>query len=382
MIRNNRGNILRAVGMVLPLIAATTMVNGETTMTGPTISGYVDTQYGYNFNKPASETTTLRSYDAQNNNIANTAHVSLAGSFGEGIGYVVDLDAGHDANVTVGGASGSAVVLQEGYLTYKCPITHLGIKAGKFATFEGIEVIETNANPTISRGYLYGLAEPFTHVGGVLSYAMGKFDVAAGVVNGWDVPNDNNPGKTLVGKIGLNFGDPLSVTISGLSGPEQNQSTVNGIVDGKSGNIRDSADITILTKIIPKTDLYLQANAGSERNAGDFDGGGLQDDRASWSGAGIQPLVHFTDKFTVGARLEYFSDPQGYRNNAAGGVSTLIKDTCETNFTITPGYKLTDNIQVRAEYRYDTSNKKLWVDDKGVAKDSASTGALQFLVTF
>ncbi len=365
MISQNRGNVLKAFGMVLPFVLAAGQTMASET-TGPTISGYVDTQYNYDFNQPLTGITTLRSYDAQDNNIANTAHLSLAGSFGEGIGYVVDLDAGRDAKTTTGETlTGSAIALQEAYLTYLCPVTKLGLKVGKFATFEGIEVIETNANPTITRGYLYGLAEPFTHVGGVVTYAIGKIDFAAGMVNGWDLPNDNNDGKTFVGKMGLNLGDPLSATLSGTHGPEQ---------ASNNGANRDSIDLTVLTKLIPKVDLYLQGNTGTEAMAVDNDGDGTADDRGSWSGAGIQPVIHFTDKFSLGGRVEYFYDKDGARTGVAKNAST--------NMTITPGYKLTDNILARAEYRYDTSNKKIWVDDKGVAKDSTSTMAVQFVVSF
>lgn len=376
MISQKRGSILRVLGMVLPFALGAGQLMADAP-TGPTISGYVDTQYGYNFNKPITGTTALRSYDAQDNTISNTAHLSLAGSMGDGIGYVVDLDAGHDPNTTVGGQTPSSVALQEGYLTYVSS-SKIGFKFGKFATYEGIEVIETNQNPTISRGYLFGLAEPFTHVGGVVTYAVGKIDFAAGVVNGWDVPNDNNTGKTFVGKIGLNMGDPLSATLSGYHGPEQNAVTSGStIVDSRSGANRDSIDLTVLTKIIPKVDLYLQGNSGTEKQAIDSNGDGVLDAgdaRASWSGAGIQPLIHFTDKFTVGSRLEYFYDKNGAR--------TGVVKNAATNFTITPGYQITKNIQVRAEYRYDTSNKKIWVDDKGTAKDSANTVTAQFLVSF
>ncbi len=371
MNRKFRGRGLGIAGALLTLLAGS--VHAE----GPAIGGYVDTQYGYNFASPVTGVTTLRSFDSQDNTISNTAHLALTGALDGDVNYTVELDAGHDANTTVGGTSASGVALQEAYLAWSCPVTHIGIKAGKFVTFEGIEVIETNANPTISRGYLFGLAEPFTHVGGVLTYAIGKLDFAAGVVNGWDVPNDNNTGKTLVGKIGFNFGDPLSATLSGYHGPEQStvvSSTTGLPVDGRNGANRDSIDLTLVTKIIPKVDLWLQGNLGTERQVVDKDGDGVAESRGSWSGAAVQPLVHVSEKFTIGSRLEYFADKDGAR--------TGVTDASATNFTVTPGYAITKNVQVRAEYRYDTSNKKLWVDDKGVAKDNASTGTIQVVVGF
>jgi hypothetical protein len=348
---------------------------------GPAFSGYVESQYGYNFDKPLTGMTALRSYDAQDNNIANTAHIALTGSLDGGASYVVELDAGHDAATTFGaGTTSSDVGLQEAYLTWMSESTKLGVKAGKFVTFQGIEVIETNANPTISRGYLFGLAEPFTHVGGVLTYVCGKFDFAAGVVNGWDLPNDNNSGKTVVGKVGFNFGDAVTGTLSGYHGPEQAvvvdtiTAAPSTLVDNRAGANRNSVDLTVVTKIIPKVDLWLQGNWGEENQVVDLDGDTISDDRGSWSGVGVQPVIHISDKFSIGARGEYFADPDGAR--------TGVVDNFVTNFTITPGYMLSSNVQVRAEYRYDTSNKKIWVDDQGTAKDTASTAALQFIVTY
>src|SRR4051812_1334800 len=130
MMSKTRGSILLALGMLLPFVAQSGNVMAAATP--PTVSGYVDTQYGYNFAQPANGTTFGRSYDAQDNNIANTAHLSIAGTLSDPLSYVVDLDAGHDAAVTAQDAtvSPSGVILQEAYLNYACPITHLGFKVG------------------------------------------------------------------------------------------------------------------------------------------------------------------------------------------------------------------------------------------------------------
>jgi hypothetical protein len=209
-------------------------------------------------------------------------------------------------------------------------------------------------------------------------------DFAAGVVNGWDVPTDNNQGKTWVGKIGLNLGDKLSATLSGYTGTERAQTSVNGIVNDVPNSTRDSVDLTILTKIIPKVDLFVQGNAGTEDSAADNDRDGVNDDRASWSGFGIQPVVHFTDKFSLGARAEYFYDANGARvgYKVPSSAGTSADSIAMTNFTITPGYKINDNLLVRAEYRYDTANKKAWLDDNGTAKDSSNTVSAQVVVSF
>lgn len=346
----------------------------------PVISGYINTTYTYNFMKPKSGMTALRSYDAKDNNIAlNSAHLAFMGDMGV-TGYVVEVDMGSDAmlNTPVGSGAADDFDLQEAYLTYKP--NKFGLKVGKFVTFNGIEVIESKDNPTISRGFLYGLAEPFTHVGGLVTYAFSDtLDVAAGVVNGWDITTDNNDSKTAVGKIGLSFGDPLSLTISGYHGSEQanvldDPSTV-GVDESvdNDGHNRSNIDITGVTKIIPKVALWFQANSGQEERVVDLNGDGIME-LATWSGFTVQPVVEITDKFSIGARAEYFDDDKGARTGTV--------DLAARNFTIAPAYKLSDNSTVRVEYRHDSANKKVWQNDKGVAKDSNSTGSVEFIVTF
>lgn len=346
---------------------------------GPAINGYVDTQYIYSFEKPKTRTNALRSYDAMDNNITSTAHLAITGKLSEEASYTVEVDAGNDADTT-SGTSGEDVVIQEGYLTYVGG-AGFGFKAGKFATFEGIEVIESVANPTISRGFLYGLAEPFTHVGGVLTYAMEKVDFAVGAVNGWDLQDDNNKGKTIVAKAGFNFGDPLSFTVSGLHGPEQasvaDDPTTVGIdeTDNRSGANRSSVDFTGVTKLIPNVDLWFQANYGQEQDILDGDGDGVMDDDDTWGGFTVQPVINISDKFSVGARYEYFANSDGSR---VGGTD----DFSAYNVTIAPAYKLTDNVVIRLEGRQDKSNKKVFTDEDGMADDTNTTVSTQVAVTF
>ncbi len=352
----------------LPLLGLTA---GASFAEGPTVSGYVDTNWSQNTSMPADKTTTLRSYDNPDGNINNNAHVAITGSLGEQAAYVVEIDAGHEAVIT---SAGAEFDIQEAYLTY-VSASKLGIKVGKFATFQGIEVLEGPMNPTITRGYLYGIAECFTHSGGVLTYVAGKLDFAAGVINGMDVPNDNNDSKTFAWKVGYSGGDPLALTLSGYHGAEQSESVFTSSRTNTSGNIRTNIDVTGITKLIPKVDLWFQAHYGQEEMVTRFDefgvaGTGL----GKWSGFGIQPVVKISDKFSVGGRVEYFADPDG--------AKTATDDFSSTNFTVTPGYMLTDKVGVKAEYRYDMANKKVFDDEDGTLEDTASSIGLQFYAIF
>jgi len=348
----------------------------------PTISGFVDTTYNYNFNKPKDNLNVYRMYDRQTNTfLLNLVHLGFTGSMGN-VGYNIEIDGGNDTstNNAFGTSNTSVFDVQEAYLTYKCDITKLNLKAGKFATTMGIEVIESKDNPTISRGYLYHFAEPYTHVGAMVSYPFSdKIDLGLGLVNGWDNAKDNNSAKTALAKLGLNFGDPLALTVSASHGSEKGDVNLTTTTTGASvnGNNRTTIDITGVTKIIPKVALWFQYLNGTEKEvvADANDATGLV--RGQWSGFGVQPVVSFTDKFSLGTRVEYFDDEDGLKLDNGGA-----KNTYATNFTITPAYKMAENFLIRAEYRYDTANKKVFMDDKGVAKDTQSVGTLQFVVNF
>ncbi len=346
----------------------------------PTISGFVDTAYIYSFDKPLSGTIFSRSFDSQDNNISNTGQIALSGVRGD-VGYMVKLLMGNDAEIlSLSEGTRSSFDLQEAYLTYKSPSTGLGLKIGKMVTYMGIEVVESKDNPNISKGYLYNFAECITHVGGFATYSAGILDLALGAVNGWDVHPDNNKDKTMAGKMSLNWGNPLFLQLSGMSGSEQgsrqsadNPATGFNETLDNDGHTRTSVDLTGVTRIIPKLALYFQGNWGQEKKAVADPTSGLLE-LATWRGAGFQPVLSITDKFSVGARVEYFEDPEGARTGTA--------DFSGTNYTVTPAYKIAENLTFRAEYRYDRANKKVWQDDNGTAKDTSSTTSAEFIVTF
>ncbi|HUS67334.1 MAG TPA: outer membrane beta-barrel protein [Kofleriaceae bacterium] len=318
----------------------------------PTVSGFIDGTYNYNFNHPAGGVTPYHTYTAPHHSfLLNAAHVALTGSDGK-VSYAVEIDAGTDAFVNT---LDDDFDIQEAWVSYTSDIG-LGFKAGKFVTFNGIEVIESGSNPTISRGFLYGLAEPFTHVGALATYKISdQMDVAAGVVNGWDVMVDNNSLKTLVGKFGLNL-DTFILTLSAYSGPEQPLD---------DDDWRTTFDATAMVKL-GTIDLWLQANLGTEENA-------AADGDATWTGLGVQPVFHLNEELSLGARAELFSDNDGART---GFDQTLF------NVSVTPAYALTRNLILRAEGRLDVSSEDVYADTDGDASSSQVIALGEALVVF
>lgn len=369
------------MGIVLSLLSAAPAFSDA-----PKISGFIDTTYNYDFNKPASRVTAMKSFDRRTDSfLLNAAQVNIQGDK-DGIGYYTELafgtdpsvyksaGTGNDLNTTPGSITAPSTALynfevQEAYLTYKCPVTSILLKTGKFVTLQGIEVIESKDNFTITRGHLFGLAEPYTHVGALAGYAFPKYiDVWVGVVNGWDLHTDNNYGKTFLGKVGFTINDMISGLISVSQGAEKNNNT---------NDARTSVDTTWFVKPVKKLTLALQANAGGEDNTSiaDRNGDGLPDGgQGHWYGLGIQPKYDINDKFFVGGRYEWFSDLDGARTG-----TTHVHQ----NITISPGVNLSDSLLFRTEYRYNWASVSAYEGSDGLFSKSVSPSvSAEFIYKF
>lgn len=344
----------------------------------PKFSGFIDTTYNYDFNNPASRTTLMRTFDRKTDAfLLNAAQLNIEGSK-EGIGYYAELAFGTDPSQYKAAGTNSpnepnlpnapsnvATIfdVQEAFLTYKEPHTNIQLKAGKFVTLEGIEVIESKDDFTVTRGLMFGMAEPFTHVGAIVGYALPKYaEVWVGLINGWDLVTDNNRGKTFLAKVGLNFGDKVQGNLSFYRGAEKANNT---------NDARTSFDSTWFVKPLSNLTIALQQNIGEEEHSSLRDGGA-----AHWYGIGIQPKLDFNKMVSLGARYEWFSDLDGARH------PNLISHVMQT-IALAPTFNLTDSVMFRAEVRYDWSSKLTFeTSDGNFSKGEVSTVSTEFIYKF
>lgn len=113
--------------------------------------------------------------------------------------------------------------LQEAYVSGLVPVENgLTLKAGKFATLLGYEVIESPNNLNFLRGYLFTLAIPLTHTGGLASYTFTDwFSMTAGVVLGWDDSKNVNDSVSYTGQFAFTPLKDFTTTLNWIVGPEQ-----------------------------------------------------------------------------------------------------------------------------------------------------------------
>jgi hypothetical protein len=314
-----------------------------------TIGGYVEGAYHRTLGDTDYKLVLpTRAYDTANGFQLHAAHLVIKHAATEHVNAEINFDAGSDAavnNFTAGTPSAQLFDVPQAFASYSN--AGVTLTAGKFATYEGIEVFQGPNNPTITRGFLYFLAEPVTHVGAKVHYASGPIDVGVGLVNGWDTNGrfftaDNNDMKTGIFRVGVTPNKQFFAALSGTYGVEK---------AGGTSDPRLSVDLT--GAVIPNDNITInfQGNLGSEKAAGLPDPTTGAPTDASWFGFTVQPVLKF-DAVSVGARYEYFKDTKGSR-------TLVANDPTYMNFTITPGYTFDGAFTLRAEFRYDTCSEEV-----------------------
>ncbi|MGE0825793.1 MAG: porin [Candidatus Binatia bacterium] len=313
--------------------------------------GMIYSSYNYNFNNPDSRNNDLRIFDTKANNFTfDFAQLSVAKEEEGGVGFKLLLDYGRTARGITSDWNGEGDLsngtdnfeVQEAYITYTAGIGKgLGIKAGKFVTLLGAEVIESPSNYNISRSFLFGYAIPFTHTGILLSYPiLDTVSLTAGVVNGWDNVIDSNKGKTFLGGLSLQPFDGLTWTFNGTYGAEQ---------PNIGGSKRGVFDTVLTYNFNDNVTLAANYDRGSESGIGLNGGSAIWQGIAGYLSIGGALFNPNWEPFSLSQRVEWFSDEDGVRTGT-------VQDLWEVTTTLK--WKLTENLHARFEYRHDESSKK------------------------
>lgn len=346
---------------------------------GAKVSGYVDTTYTYNLNDPLSRTNALRVFDTEANsfNLNNSELSFMKEAPAGGAGFGLVLNYGTDAQVTQAAGSITATDsvtldpvsvrddfdIQEAYAAYGFKSGKGWWRFGKFVTLHGAEVIRSPGDYNISRSFLFGWAIPFTHTGLRVHYEVGpNLSGHLGVNNGWDNLKDDGKGKTAELQVGLSLPDMLALSVTGMYGPEA--TTV-----GQDN--RGLIDVVATLTPVDKVTVVFNYDRGSQVN------GVAAGSPALWQGYAAYLNVGLGEKHSATLRGEIFDDQDGYRTSIPGGQT--LKEV-----TLTLGCKQIDNLEMRAEYRYDMSNQDVFGSDSisTPLKDTQSTVGVQFIYSF
>jgi hypothetical protein len=213
------------------------------------------------------------------------------------------------------------------------PASWKGVEAdfGRFVTFAGAEVLETNANFNYSRSLIYVWTEPYYHFGMQVKAPIGKqFTAGAQWVAGWN--------NIVTGSTYRTFGltetwtkSKFAWTNTWYGGPDENKA---------NRGYRNLYD-TVLT-VTPNSKTSLYVNFDYQHNSPKY--------TPSYHVTGIAGAAKFqlTKKLYVSPRTEVLNDPDG----GSTGTAQCVKE-----FTLTGGYAFESRLLGFLEYRHDWSNQ-------------------------
>ena len=357
---------------------------------GPTtLSGVIDTYYGYNYNHPFTNLSTLRPFDGFTNGfglnmaelIADKAPDATAND--SRFGYHISAGYGQAAAVVNGSdnlTDFSNFYIKEAYGEYLAPIGKgLTISVGKFVTPIGNEVIETSGDWNYSRSILFYYAIPYDHFGANAKYVFNpKFSFTGYLVNGWN--------NTVISHLsGVGFSSGLTYGGSFAYTPNAKWSVIENYMAGpvidayptSTSTINDWKQLTdTVISYTPNSKWAFAVN-------GDYGFGpqgwncGVTCIKAGpldkwWGSAGYA-------KYTIGPkayfafRYEYYEDPQGYTGLGANHAQEA---------TSTYAYNLTSGLQVRGEYRYDFASSPIFQKGGTRLVKEQNTATLGFIYSF
>jgi opacity protein-like surface antigen len=121
-----------------------------------------------------------------------------------------------------------------------------------------------------------------------------------------------------------------------------------------------------------KLSLQLNADLGTEQN------GGANGGTAKWWGLASIVRYDVNKWFSMNVRTAHFNDDDGFRlGTIPGSVGNKYWE-----ITLTPEFRINENMVVRFEYRHDQSNNGVFENSRGTGTSHQDTVAMNALIHF
>ena len=347
---------------------------------GITVGGYIEGGYTVSFSRPPKDVLAGRVFDTKNNKIVldqfdlyvdrpvdyGKAAANHTIDIGAHMDFIYGWDTGlvhssgiYDNPATLGVTKGyyssrtqpeNQADFNQAYIDVALPIgSGLRIRAGKFVTLLGYEVINPTQNNFYSHSYLFGFAIPFTHTGVMGEYKLNDdWLIDAGITRGWNQSlRDNNGDPDLLA--GVTYTPQESDFL-------KKWTFIANLSEGPQGT-KDNGDwwtvIDLQAKYAMNEKLSLAANAdyGSAPHAAGVAGA------AQWYGIAGYAAYVLCDYATLNARAEWYGDAKSFTIGTAGGAENLYEITLNADIKPFPSDAILQNLVIRPELRLDYSNK-------------------------
>lgn len=346
------------------MVNTATMDTLESTVIGHVgIGGYLDTYYGYNFNKPSTgETPFLVSSARHNEATINLAYVDLRyrsqqvrARFVPGFGTYV--------NANYKNEPGTLAHIIEGYVGVK-PFKHKSIWIDM-----GVLGSPYTNESAISKDHLMytrSLAPenvPYYLSGIKASIPLSKrFNLFLYLLNGWQVIQDTNEGKSMGTQLEFRPNAKMLFNWNTYVGDERSEQVPDY-------RIRYFTDVFWIFQPTPKISLTSSLYGGIQQKE-------VNKDSKWWQGNVIVRYT-FTKAVSLSARAEYFHDSENTVVITEGGIpyTTSSAGLCLN-------VKLGDNALFRLDQRSFFSKEKLYVNGYGQPSQSSAVLTSSLTVWF
>jgi hypothetical protein len=259
------------------------------------------------------------------------------------------------------GDSASDISVVQGYVQYLTPWGPT-VKAGKMYTWIGAETVGTIYNFNITRGLVWSLLQPITHYGLTVDGESNGFIYGVGAVNSglFSVDPDYNNAKSLMAKLGYG-GETWSVVSSLVFGTEEigkSGSDQVGIANlvakwNPTENFSSWLDFTYAWQSSCDGETY-PFGSQNLRNCPNFIGSQNASGSPNAWGVALAGRYGITERLGFALRGEFVQDNRNYLRWESGTVPIIPVDVDIWGFTGTFDYTITDNLIVKAEFRYDS----------------------------
>jgi hypothetical protein len=274
---------------------------------------------------------------------------------------VADLGFGKRAQEFSYNDEGILQAVKQLYISYS-PASWLKLTAGSWATHVGYELLDAPLNRNYSMSYMFTNG-PFFHTGLKAEMSFHGNGLMVGVANPTDfkyVPDGVINKKFFIAQYSYTQSENFKAYLNYVGG--QNVDT------SKSSQL----DAVLTAKISSK--FSLGAN-GTVSNTKAYMGNKEYDDSKSWWGSALYVNFDPSAKFGLTLREEYFSDKNGLKIPGLYLDGTILASTLSANFKV-------DNFIFIPEFRYDHSNKTIFVKKDGSATDGAANVLLAAIYQF
>jgi len=367
----NRISMKKLLRLSTAFFAMTNIANAQELATDESkgsfnLNGYVDAYYQYNLNRPESGINRGRIFDLPHNNISLGLVQTVLTYSRDKATVVADLTMGPNADLANFGNGNTARLIKQAYIAYDFT-DNLKLTVGQYGTHIGYELVDAPLNYNYSLSYLFGNG-PFYHTGAKLDYRVSdRLGLMAGVVNGWDCLMDFNDTKSITTQVRLSPVEGLDLFVNWIGGDEYKSLSAFGETRGSYTSLFD------LTTSYQVTDAF---KVGINAAHGSFFTGSVAEDSAdpwsrdaTWKGGALYLNYDLTDKFGLGFRGEYFSDPEGVRYSGPLEVAS---------YTLTGNVKMAGgNLLFKPELRIDQAKDAFFEDSHGgfTKKNQTTVGA-------